>query len=99
DHYHGRWKELNQYVHPSAYLAGRMLGESALHMIDAFDEEWALDTFAAATDVFDLVWLAVLTFPPLAAAAVAKAGLLGRYPILSPVLEAMNTSTEATGGP
>ncbi len=82
EYYHGRWQELNRYVHPSAYLAGRMVGDSALHFIDNFDKEWALATVAAATDVFDLVWLAVLQAFPKAGDRIAQEELSVEYPIL-----------------
>jgi len=45
DFYKARWKELHKYVHPSAYLAERMIGESALHVTDNFDEEWSAPRF------------------------------------------------------
>jgi hypothetical protein len=76
------WKHLCRYVHPSAYLAGRMVGRSALHATDNFDRRWAVETLEAATCVFDLVWLAVLSFYPKALVRLTRDGLLGEYPLL-----------------
>jgi hypothetical protein len=59
-----------------------MVGDSALHVTDNFDEGWALDTVTAATDVFDLVWLAVLQTFPKAGDRIAQEGLIVEYPIL-----------------
>jgi hypothetical protein len=87
DHYHERWNELHRYVHPSAYLAGRMIGDSALHFTDKFDEGWALDTIAAATDVFDLVWLTVLKTFPKAGDRLFEQKLSADYPILNLAFE------------
>ena len=42
------------------------MGDSALHVIDNFDEAWALGTVAVAAKVFDLVLLAVLNGHPVA---------------------------------
>ncbi len=83
-----QFQELHKYVHPSANLAGKMIGESGLHVIDNFDEEWALETVRVATTVFDLVWLAVLTHHPLAFERVERLG--GDYPILKSVFEDEN---------
>jgi hypothetical protein len=86
-HYEARWQGLHKYVHPSAYLAGRMIGESALHVTDSFDREWALETVGIASEVFDLVWLAVLGHHPDAFDAIDK--LSADYPILKSVFEAV----------
>ncbi len=64
DHYKWRWDELNKYVHPSAYVASRLIDESALLVRDAFDEQWALETIDIARDVFDLVWLTMMRQHP-----------------------------------
>lgn len=85
DFYRAQWKGLHKYVHPSAYLAGRMIGESALHVTDNFDEEWALETVDVARKVFDLVWLAVFSQHPLAFEKVES--LAGNYPILKCVFQ------------
>jgi hypothetical protein len=84
-HYKACWQALHKYVHPSAYLAGRMIGESALHATDSFDEEWARETIDAASTVFDLVWLAVLAHHPKAFEQLE--GLLANYPIVSSAFE------------
>jgi hypothetical protein len=88
DHYKKLWQELHKYVHPSAYLAGRMIGDSALHVTDDFDEGWALEAVGIAARVFDLVWLAVLGHHPAAFERVKK--LSGDYPILKIVFEKAN---------
>jgi hypothetical protein len=85
DDYHKLLDELHKYVHPSADLAGKMIGESALHVIDNFDEGWALETVEIARKVFDLVWLAVLQHHPLAFERVEP--LSGDYPILKMVIQ------------
>ncbi len=88
DHYRRRWGGLHKYVHASAYLAGRMVGESALHLTDNFDRDWAEECVAIAHDVFDLVWLAVLGHHPRAAERMDR--LCGEYPVLKVVFEKMN---------
>jgi hypothetical protein len=59
-HYRFLWDTFNQCVHPSSELRDRLVGESALFAVDNFDEEWANESLAAAAEVFDLLWLAVL---------------------------------------
>src|SRR5207245_7456968 len=44
DHYNERFKHLHRYAHPSAYLTGKMLADSALQFRDAFDKVLALET-------------------------------------------------------
>jgi len=85
DSYKALFQELHKYVHPSAYLAGKMIGESVLHLIDNFDERWAREAVEVAREVFDLVWLAVLQHHPEAFERVDK--LSGDYPILKTVFE------------
>lgn len=73
------WDDLNRCVHPSSELRESLLGESALHVRDAFDEPWARRTQALAVDVFELIWLAVLNrfpaaVPPLLAEPFALQG-------------------------
>jgi hypothetical protein len=62
-----------------------MIGESALHVTDGFDREWALETVDIAADVFDLVWLAILGHHPAAFDAIDK--LSADYPVLKSVFE------------
>jgi hypothetical protein len=90
-YYRRRWQELNLYVHPSAYLHRRLIGDSVLHMKDAFDKEWALDTIHAATDVFDLVWLALLRFHERAIDLVARRKPKLKYPIVDLLLKCAST--------
>ena len=85
EYYHKLLDELHKYVHPSAYLAGRMSEKSELHSIDNFDEGWALEAIEIARKVFDLVWLAVLQHHPLAFERVEP--LSGDYPILKMVIQ------------
>jgi hypothetical protein len=85
DFYQAQYKELHQYVHPSVYLGEKMIGESALHVIDNFDDELALEAIRAASNVFDLVWLTVLRHHPLAFERVES--LCGGYPILKILFE------------
>jgi hypothetical protein len=85
DFYKAEWNELHKYVHPSAYLADKMIGESALHVTDNFDKKWALEAVGVATKVFDLVWLAILRHHPVAFEKVER--LCGAYPILKIVFE------------
>ncbi len=87
DHYHDLWNQLNRYVHPSAYLANRLIGPSTLSATDNFDKEWAAETLGIATHVFDLVWVAVLAFYPKAFDKLVQEGLSAKYPILDMVLE------------
>ncbi|QDU23315.1 hypothetical protein [Urbifossiella limnaea] len=90
EHYRRRWGELHKYVHASAYLAGRMVGKSALHLSDKFDRKWAKECVAIAREVFDLVWMAVLGHHPMAADRMHR--LSGEYPVLKRVFEKMNES-------
>jgi hypothetical protein len=90
EHYKQRWLGLHRYAHPSAYLASRMIGPAALHVKDNFDKSWAVETIDIATDIFDLVWLAVLSFYPKAFDKLAQEGLLVDYPVLSLVFRKGN---------
>lgn len=64
EHYQELWQSLNKYVHPSVDLVSRMMGESALLVTDSFDETWATEIIQDATEVFDVIWLAVISrFP------------------------------------
>jgi len=63
-HFKPLWDRLNRCVHPSGALREKSIGESALHVRDAFDETWARETHVDAVDVFGLIFLAVLArFP------------------------------------
>lgn len=86
DHYHGLWKQLNQYVHPSERLQSLMVRESSLLIKDAFDAEWAEETLQAAKAVTDLVWLAVLTCHEKAIAGVREENMSVGYPLTSMLL-------------
>jgi hypothetical protein len=51
-------------VHPSGEIRENLMGESGLHVRDAFDEGWARETLRDALEVFEILWLAVLArFP------------------------------------
>ena len=88
--YNALLKELHKFVHPSAYQAGKMIGDSALHVTDNFDEKWALEAVEIASRVFDLVWLAILRHHPAAFERVER--LCRDYPILKFVFEDENKS-------
>lgn len=61
---HNLWDKICEHVHPSQAVTEKLIGPAGLLMCNAFDKDWALETLAAATHVFDLAWLAVLqTFP------------------------------------
>jgi hypothetical protein len=64
----------------------RHVDESALHVKDSFDSVWAEDSLDTATEVFDLVWLAVLLFHQRAIPAVAEQGLNVKYPLVGILL-------------
>jgi len=85
DHYKDLFQELHKYVHPSASLEGKMIDDSALFILDNFDEAWAQETVGVAAEVFDLVWLAVFGHHPEAFERVEK--LSGDYRILKGVFE------------
>jgi hypothetical protein len=80
EHYHTLWEGLHKYVHPSRALASKLIGPASLLFCDGFDEEWARETADAGTQVFDLVWLAVLQAFPRAWDRLD--GLSVEYPIL-----------------
>jgi hypothetical protein len=84
-HYKAHWQSLHKYVHPSAYLAGRMVEDSALHAADSFDEQWAVETLDIGSVVFDLVWLAVLNHHPEAFDRLDR--LFDSYPVVSSVFK------------
>jgi hypothetical protein len=89
-------------VHPSGKLRERLVGESALHAQDAFDEVWARETRADATAVFGLIWLAVLFRSPAAVPALlADPHTFRACPQLRACLERIigETKGEETGNP
>jgi hypothetical protein len=63
------WDRLNRCVHPSGDLRGKLVGDTGLIAVDAFDEAWARETLADAAEVFAVVWLAVLSRFPAAVPA------------------------------
>jgi hypothetical protein len=87
EYYKSLWDRLNEYVHPSKVLLDRMVvGVPGFLMTDSFDKEWALETIEAATMIFDLVWLAVISRFPRCAELLAQKGLLLEYPIVTTAL-------------
>jgi hypothetical protein len=84
DHYKGLFQYLHRYAHPSAYLMGRIVGDSALMIRDAFDEQLALETAEIGAKVFDLIWMVVLAQHPSAFDRVGS--LSGQYPMMAMAL-------------
>ncbi len=68
-HFKPLWERLNHCVHATGQLRERMSGESGLLVQDAFDPDWARDTHADAVEVFEVIWLAILSRFPLAVPA------------------------------
>jgi hypothetical protein len=95
-HFKLLWDRLNLCVHPSGQVREMLMGESALHARDAFDEAWAQQTHADALEVFSLLWLAVLSrFPGAVPALLADPHTFRACPSLRAVLEA--TQAEVVG--
>jgi hypothetical protein len=89
-HFKPLWDRLNRCVHPSGELREKLVGESTLHALDAFDEAWARETHADATEVFELIWLAVLSqFPAAVPALLADPDTFRACSRLRAVLEAI----------
>jgi hypothetical protein len=89
-HFKPLWDRLNRCVHPSGELREKLVGESTLHALDAFDEAWARETHADATEVFELIWRAVLSrFPAAVPALLADPETFRACPRLRAVLEDM----------
>jgi hypothetical protein len=87
-YYKSLWDKLNEYVHPSKALLDRMVIDApGFLMKDSFDKNWALETIEVATDVFDLVWLAIIWRFPECAEVLAQQGFHIEYPIVTTVLE------------
>jgi hypothetical protein len=75
-------------VHPSGDLRLMLVDASALLARDAFEEEWARETLAAAAGVFELIWLAVTSrFPDIIPALLADPHTLLACPRLRATLE------------
>jgi hypothetical protein len=82
------WDRLNRCVHPSGELREKLAGESVLHALYGFDEEWARETLADAAEVFGLIWLATLSrFPRAVPVLLAEPDTFGACPQLRAVLE------------
>jgi hypothetical protein len=82
------WDRLNRCVHPSGELREKLVGESVLHAVDAFNEGWARQTLADAEEVFGLIWLAVLSrFPRAVPALLADPNTFRACPQMRAVLE------------
>ena len=99
EHYAALWKGLHKYVHPSGQLADRKIGPTALHVVDAFDQQWAVDILATARDVFDIILLAVLRTFPKAVDLITQEGLSLDYPLLTGALGVPLRSTSEPGRP
>jgi hypothetical protein len=85
EHYRQLWQSLNRYAHPSVGLVSRMIGESALLFTDSFDEVWAREIIQDATEVFDLIWLAVISRFPKCAPLLAQQ----EYGLVCPLTQAV----------
>lgn len=88
DFYRDLWRTLHEYVHPSLAVTEKLIGPAGLLMCNAFDRDWALETLAAATNVFDLAWLAVLQTFPKAADRLEGRAFSVAYPILKSAFDA-----------
>jgi hypothetical protein len=64
-----------------------MMGESALLVTDSFDETWATEIIQDATEVFDLIWLAVISRFPKCAPLLAQQEYGLVCPLTQTVLE------------
>jgi hypothetical protein len=91
------WQRLNHGVHPSGDLREKLIGASALHVRDAFDEAWARQTHADAVEVFGLIWLAILSrFPDAIPALLADPHTFQVCPQLRVALETNQIDHELT---
>jgi hypothetical protein len=93
EYYRDLFKYLHRYAHPSAYLLDRMMDDSALHIKDGFDEDWARQAAGIGAKVFDLVWMVVFKHHPDAFERVEP--LSGKYPVVSGVFEKEKKSAGA----
>lgn len=62
-----------------------MMDNPALHVTDAFDEQWARQTVEVGAKVFALVWMAIFAHHPDGFEHVES--LSGKYPVVSTVFE------------
>ena len=85
DYYHRLWKNLHKYVHPSHFLVETMIDRDGL-VIDRFNEEWAKETIEVCTDIFDLIWLVVITRFPGCVTDLDPKKLTVKYPLTTQVL-------------
>jgi len=85
EHYRKLWQSLHKYAHPSVELVARMMGDSALLVTDSFDETWATEIIQDATEVFDLIWLAVISRFPKCAPLLAQQ----EYGLVCPLTQAV----------
>lgn len=89
EHFYDLWKSLNQHVHPSMAVAERLISPTPLFAADHFDKDWAEETYGVAVQVFDLIWLAVISSFPECADELAARGVLDGYLIVSIALRQM----------
>jgi hypothetical protein len=59
--YRPLWRKLHKFVHGSTEIRERMIDESNLLLVDNYDDQWARESIQDGTEVFDLIWLAVLS--------------------------------------
>jgi hypothetical protein len=82
------WKRLNAVVHPSADWRLSGVNESARHIWFHFEEGLAGKLLTDASEVFALIWLAILfCFPAAATALAADTNTFRGCPQLRTVLE------------
>jgi len=92
------WDRLSCCVHPSGELREKLIGESALHHRDAFDEGWARETRADAVVVFELIFLAVLSqFPAVVPTLLEDPHMFPVCPRLRAALRAVDPDRDRTG--
>lgn len=94
EHYRQLWQSLNRYVHPSVALVSRMIEESALMVTDSFDETWATEIIQDATEVFDLIWLAVISRFPCCVPLLAQQEYGLACPLTQVVLERVRSTDQ-----
>lgn len=95
DYYHRLWKNLHKYVHPSHFLVETMIDRDGL-VIDRFNKEWAKETMEVSTDIFDVIWLVVLTRFPNCVTALDPGRLTVRYPLTMQMLPARRSSAKVS---
>jgi hypothetical protein len=87
DYYLKLWKDLHQFVHPSAELISKLFGDSGQFVTHRFDRDWALDTIAVSTDVYDMIFVAALSYHQKAFDQLEPKRLHGKYRMLSCAFE------------